>query len=658
MFPKSMDIYFKARMFVFRFLLCWCVLSIAATDSMAQSLTFFYVDGRAISTEVSEESFEWTHVSDSGKSTAKTIHLSDIRSLVLTKTPAAKQIAQIRQLIEQLDSPKYREREDAEKKLSDPEFSAGYVSLIEQRADDPRLEVRFRLNRILDRLKKDRVQANLLFDTLVLRDGTLMQGDAGNFEWTGQFMGRSVKIIRSDLASVELGAAKTANAAKPQTGVAVKLFHKHQEFEADKSLRVVDFSSDPDGNLLHKKADVSSTFVPWGLKFDDSGKGYVGIPNYNLSIDSLPVGKQMIAKFNNKPGLNGIPYKGVINFDFCMPNQPTTPAGVFQFGTFIATVDSPRAFILEAFDRQGELVGTVETEKSRCGFLGIKSPTPIHRIQIRANPYLYLVDGNVDDDFALDTFYFSKPVPVALPVGQAMKGVVLRDGTRLNGRVSLNAPDKVSITTQDLGALELKLNAIEQISFGKLPARQLKTWMATTNDGSTLVVDPLRGFQSSLLKRTVKDELNCLFNASNPKRHPVEGDFEHGKSVLVYPTCRIPVAKVNFNKSGFAWPKNAKKRLQPVDKESPLGVPGKDPTPQVSEVNYKSTTAENLPTLWFSPPKPPTDGFIQLTDGQVLSLGDHRKITSVSAGNIQLQETAGGKLSIPIGQVAAISLGN
>ena len=559
-----------------------------------------------------------------------------------------------------MDSPKYRLRQEAEQKLSNPELSASYVDLIQEQIDDPRLEVRFRLERIFDRIEKDRVQSNLKFDTLVLKNGESMQGDAGDFQWTGKFMGRSIKVDRSELSSVKPGGAAVAKTDTPAVDqVAVKLFHKHDEFTADKSLRVVDFSSDPSGNLLVKLDDVSKTFVPWGLRFDDSGKGYVGIPGFHLEMDSLPVGKQMIAKFNNKPGLNGIPYKGVISFEFCVPNQPLVPAGVYRFGTFIATVDSPRSFIVEAFDREGGLVGTVEAEKTRCGFLGIESTTPIHRVQIRTNPYLYRVDGNVDDDYALDTFYFSKPVPIASPVGEAMTGVVLRDGTRLVGKVSLKAPNQVLVATDDLGGLKFKLDEVQKIGFGKIPARQLKTWMATIDDGSTLVVDPLDGFKSSLLRRSVKDSLLCLYNSSNPKRYPIDGDFREGKQVLVYPTCRIPVAKVNFSKSGFAWSAKAKKLLQPVDKESPLGVPGKDPTPQVSEIDYKKTTAENLPTLWFGQPKPLAKGFVRLTDGQTLSLGANRKVTSVSDRSLQLQETGNGgrKLTIPINGVAAIGLG-
>ena len=618
-------------MFVFRFLLCCCVLSIAATDATAESLQLYYTDGRVVVAEIATESIEWTHVSDAGVSTVRTILLSDIRELFLTESPATKQVAEIRQLIEQLDSPEYRLRVEAETKLSDSTFSQNYKSLIQEHSDDPRLEVRYRANRILNQLAGDHVQAKLTFDLLVLKNGDSMQGTAGDFEWAGEFLGRAIKVSRSDLAAVEPSPKADAKvkSAPSADNVSVKLFHKPEVFAADKSLRVIDFSSDPDGNLLVRDDKVTNTFVPWGLKFDESEDGYVGIPFYEVDEPRPPqVETRMIAKFSKTKGLA---FQGETKFNFCVPNQPLLPAGVFRFGTFIGRVDSPRSFILEAFDREGSLVGTVESERtdgrvSNCTFLGIESTTPIHEIRIRSNPYLYRVDVKVDKDYALDTFYFSKPVPIALPADEAKKGIVMRDGTRLIGNVSFKAPDQVLIATDDLGELSFKLDEISEIAFGTIPARRLKTWMATIADGSTLVVQPSRGFRSSLLKRTVEDSLLCLFNSSTPKRYPVEGDFQQGKQVLVYPTCRIPVGKIDFKKSGFAWSSKAKKLLQPVDKESPLGVPGKDPTPQVSEVDYTKTPAENLPTLWLDQPKSPAKGYIRLTDGQTLSLGRIEKL--------------------------------
>jgi len=278
----------KNPIFVFCFFLCCCLVSPLANTVQAQKLQFFYTNGQALAVDVSTETFEWTHVSEAGEATVQTIRLRDIHELILTKTPAAKRIAMIRQLIEQLDNPEYKLREAAEEKLSDPELTASYTDLIRQRIDDPRVEVRFRLKRILDRLTQNHVQAKLQFDQLVLKNGTTMQGDAGNFEWDGKSLGRAIKIRRGDLSSVGQKLAKKTNEGASPNRVAVKLFHKHDSFAEDRNLRVVDFSSDPNGNLLTMRDDVSNTFVPWGLKFDDSGKGYVGVPSYKIPVPSLP----------------------------------------------------------------------------------------------------------------------------------------------------------------------------------------------------------------------------------------------------------------------------------------------------------------------------------------------------------------------------------
>ena len=64
----------------------------------------------------------------------------------------------------------------------------------------------------------------------------------------------------------------------------------------------------------------------------------------------------------------------------------------------------------------------------------------------------------------------------------------------------MKAPKQILVATENMGQLKFELNEVKEIGFGKLPARKLKTWMATLADGSTLVVDPLQDFKSNLLE--------------------------------------------------------------------------------------------------------------------------------------------------------------
>lgn len=616
------------------------------------TLQFYFADGRVIAADVNATHIDWTSVEDDGSSEVRRIRLADIQKIVLTESPAAKQIAEIRQLVEQLDSDDYFFREAAEKKLSDPKYAAAFYDLIAQRSNDPRLEVRYRLRRILARLDDDRVQAPLRFDTLILKSGEVMQGDAGVFEWQGKFLDQKITLRRDELTMVDAGRSQATVPPNVRPApVQVKLFYRHDDF-ADDEVRWIDFSQDPNENALERRDNVNDTFIPWGLQFTPKGKGYIGIPGFSIPSNDLPVGGKSIARFNDF-GRNGIPYKGVISFRFCVPNQPSLPAGVKKFGTFIATVDSPRAFVLEAFDVHGDLIGVVESPATDCGFLGIESSVAIHRIQIRANPYLYRVDGNVDEDFALDSFYFSSPVAVATPVGDDQPVVVLNDGTRFTGKINFRPGGKVQLAATGIGDITVPLAKIAELSFGREPMVEPKKWISTTVDGSSVFVDPAAGFNSRLLGKIVFGDIASLHNSSNPKRYPIAGDFDESSVVLVYPSCRLRLSKIDLTNVGFSWPQNSKKYLQPVDEESPLGVPGLDPTPQVNRVVFDEATADIIPTLWLKKPVALASGYIRLTDGQTLALSGKLRIKKTQADAIVLTDGRR-EVRLPLNQVSSI----
>jgi hypothetical protein len=619
---------------------------------LAQTLQFYFADGRVIAANVKATHIDWTSVADDGRSELRKIRLADIQKIILTESPAAKQIAEIRQLIEQLDSDTYFQREAAEKKLSDPKFAAAFYDLIAQRTNDDRLEVRYRLRRILARLDDDRVQAPLRFDTLTLKSGETMQGDAGVFEWQGDFLDQKITLRRNELTMVD--ASRNQPVVRPpgdSTPIQVKLFYRHDDFVNDE-IRRIDFSEDPSGNTLERRDNVNDVFIPWGLQFTPQGKGYIGIPGFSIPSDDLPVGGKSIARFNDF-GRNGIPYKGVISFRFCVPNQANLPAGVTKFGTFIATVDSPRAFVLEAFDVHGDLVGVVESPATDCGFLGIESSVPIHQVQIRANPYLYRVDGNVDEDFALDTFFFSEPTPVATPPKNNRPLVVLGDGTRFTGKINFQPGNKIQLDATGIGKITVPLAKVAEISLGRVPTLEPQKWIATTTDGSSVFVDPAAGFESRWLGKIAFNDIASLHNSSNPKRYPIAGDFDEVNAVLVYPTCRLPLAKIKLTDTGYSWPKNSQKYLQPVDEKSPLGIPGLDPTPQVNRVIFSEATADTIPTLWRKKPTPLASGYVRLIDGQTLALGSKLKIKTTQTDAIVL--TNGRReIRLPIDQVSSI----
>jgi hypothetical protein len=86
-----------------------------------------------------------------------------------------------------------------------------------------------------------------------------------------------------------------------------------------------------------------------------------------------------------------------------------------------------------------------------------------------------------------------------------------------------------------------------------------------------------------------------------------------------------------------------------------LGVPGKDPTPQVNEVDFAKSTADQIPTVWLEKPRSLATGYVRLVDDQVLSLNTNRILKAIEQDAILIVE---GRrvIEIPLEQVAAIFL--
>jgi len=649
---------------------------LTGADAKADSLRLNFVDGRVLAVELQQSSLDWTHVQDNGETNIKRINFSDIQTLVLSDAPAAKQIATVRQLINQLGSDSYAQREAAEKKLTDPDFAGPHFSLIEEFADDPRLEVQFRVRRALNKLEDQRRQANIQFDQLTLKSGETMQGDAGDFKWRVKFQDKTIAVDRAEIRLIRAMDfrppttlpqwAQNAQANSGQ-GTNVKLFHDFESFKTefrDQNLTNIDFSTAPDGKKLAWRDNVNDTFIPLGLRFAPTGKGYVGIPRFSFPGSGYPVGDQAIARFNDDVRRRSN-YKGLVEFEFCMADQPTVPAGVHCFGTFIATVSYPRSFVLEAYNSLGDLVGSVETKESRCGFIGIESDEPICRIRVRANPHLFRVDEKTDEDYALDSFYFSPPVEQrsiasasnAKDMADQASLVVLKDGNRLVGDVSF-LQNKIAIQTKGLVRFELTAEEISEVQLASEFKIEKSNWLASLVDGSMLIFTPEEQLTAKIDNQPIDiDQMVSLHHSSNERRYPLAGDFEDVSSVIVFPSCRIPTDKVDLNVNGFRWDESAEKRLQPVDEESPLGIPGTDPTPQVSEVDFKTTTPENIPTIWLKRPVRPStgSGLIHLVDGQRIVFRKDTAEITWSKKSITLM-FRGKKLNIAIDQVKVIRL--
>ena len=185
------------------------------------------------------------------------------------------------------------------------------------------------------------------------------------------------------------------------------------------------------------------------------------------------------------------------------------------------------------------------------------------------------------------------------------------------------------------------------------------TWVAILKDRSTLFVEAGEKLTSTTFNLSFDaEDIAALKCSRNPTRYPEASDFENGKRVLVFPTCRIASDNLKFSKDGFQWDPADKKIEQPVilDLEDNDEEP-EDPTPQFNSISYAEATPEGTPTLWLTPPTGQLAGTgkLRLTDGQQLTLGSENgfKIARFDKRSVVIS-IDGKEIPIPIEKVLSI----
>jgi hypothetical protein len=155
------------------------------------------------------------------------------------------------------------------------------------------------------------------------------------------------------------------------------------------------FDTDSAGNNLGVGQDVSKLFVGQGCTFATSIDGsFVGVQPYDVGGRS---GGLCIA--THKPL-----YQGIMTIRFCKTGDDKVPATVTTVGFWVSHV-SPDGTALQAYDKDGKLIGSISTAKRKRDFLAVKSTTPIAYIKVVPNI-------EVDPDYAIDDLVFDTPVPI------------------------------------------------------------------------------------------------------------------------------------------------------------------------------------------------------------------------------------------------------
>ncbi len=271
-------------------------------------------------------------------------------------------------------------------------------------------------------------------------------------------------------------------------------------------------------------------FIPDGLIMGTDEPGFVGISGYGFKFKALPPKDNSVCVFKT---IGNFPqrFKGVMEFRFCLPNQPSIQAGVHELGFFIARVNHSRDFIMEAYNADGQILGCVEASDQQYVFMGIKSSEPIAFVRILANPFLFRVKRKIDEDFAVDHVCFSSPVPVINGVTPERGFVRLKNGDLLKGGAMQLSAEELTIDVEDLNqAVVLPFGEIDSIRFDTVaeyrPMRK-RDWFVMLADRSVLKVDAGKEFASQMFDglRFQPAEITGLWLGSNKSRFPAAEDF-------------------------------------------------------------------------------------------------------------------------------------
>lgn len=637
------------------------VISICGSASIALSeqLTVQFRSGTSLTGEVSGPSIAWTAVAANGAVSKFDYKISQIKSLTLSKSESSAQMIQFRQLLNQLGDDDYHKRELAETQLKS--IGGQLRGTIESFADHPSYEVRHRVKRLLsEKSVKSASSAGREIDRITLVDGSKWEGEATNFALTLTAYGETIRLDRQKVAQITAQPRPPSKAGAAAAGDAVKvdLFHRYEDFVNDKQ-KEFRFDVRADGSPYSINERIDDAFVADGVKFKNAEHGFVGVSPFSFKYENLPVGGRSLGLLGQKRGRD---YKGVMEITFCEPGNPNVPAGVHEFGTFIAKVSFRRDIILEAYGAQGQLLATVEATDQKCVFAGVKSNQLITKVRVLSNPYLKKIERKIDDDFAIDTLRMSTPVPTYVHRLNLTREVALKNGDLIQW-AGLNLKNDsivnvviTKVADQNIG-LDFPLEELSSVYF----ARSIKSsnaWRALLPDGSQVNVLPGKSFKSEQFDFEIKpsDFVACWPAASNP-RLPVAGDFVDGQSspLIVFPTCRLRTDSVDFASDRFSWSvkEQLQQPLQLGDKDS-----DEDPTPKQTAFKYADTLANQLPTVWMRAPKilPAVGSYIYLTDGQRLAFGKKGQFELKEFGprSITVAHRQGRDKKLPIQSVYSI----
>lgn len=384
-----------------------------------------YRDGTLIRVEIPRGQLPWKSVTRDGQITELPTPMDSVSRLDFVLSPVTEQVAIVRQLISQLGAANYQQRQEAHKRLV--EIGGQYRPVIAAAEESAEPEVRWRIQDILENVSITESYVRNDFDRLTLGDGTVLDGDVGNWELDVVYRGATLTLNRESVLSIYEGDLKLDF----DGDTAIAEFERLPEDDPANfpvNIRRLDFEQKPGGEPLSVGEDVANAYVDAGVSISTS------VPNAMVTVQSYKVRSGQSAATHSPP------YTGTITLRFCVPGNPRLPASVRTIGCWVSYI-SPAGTYLQAYDARDRLIGEVATTVSGAEFLALSSSVPIAYCKLHP-------DDSVDPDYAFDEFVYDDPRPLLESGDPQLNSVVLYSGERLQA-LGLQL-DKESIQLSDL----------------------------------------------------------------------------------------------------------------------------------------------------------------------------------------------------------------
>ncbi len=618
-------------------------------------------DGGIIQASSAEQAIVWKSVAIDGEVTRSDIQLSQIRSLQLAETPASVQVAEIRRLVNELADDDYHKRHLAEQQLGVEGLP--FVTIIEQFRNHSEPEARYRIARVLKRLKTEtdnsQVPAVIQFDRLETLDGRTLEGDIGDWSFRGTWRNYPVEGNRGNCSGLAVDSPVRLDATPPDASRPIRVNpvisadHFIDDTAPRPGIRMATFETGNNDVTLVKeiKEPVEQMFSFLGcLLRCETENGNVIISGYKF--------KKGISRLNSVSNLYRDPesgkmtrYSGVMRIEFCLPGQPMIPAGVTAAGLGTEIV-APEHTVVQAWNSAGHVVGLTWSASERNSFMGFDSNTEIAWLTVSANEFLQV--DKLNRDFAVDDLCFTQPLFYADVVhpdpGASLSAIVTRDGNRVLARSVAFSPDgqsvEANVTTGAAGSVSIPVADIRSIT-GHYPesaaTESLPGLSVMTQDGSVLHVNPAGLTAVDSPDQVLPaGEVIGYWKPDQPARYPNPDDFRHGSLVVVQPLERVALDGVIDWTAGtvdFDLTNGKTIRQSPGPGGDPFEISEAIPA-GIRRAGAGAHPVTDFSNVWLAPPvnRASGTGLLRTADGQQFVLG--------GSSGFQLQELQGDRVSV------------